>query len=168
MLRTIGTTILPIIAGYLLSKVDPIESIFAPYLKAQWQLPVLLSATLLLCFLIPYRIYQNKKYRTHINEQRDLFKSAKAAIRQRSGITLNQIHEFKAVFDEYKYFIKTKQEKFLSALLSDLQDLRIFTEERKGNITAEARKTLVAKERVFLDRIASALVTIEQYERKIT
>lgn len=151
-----------------MSKVDPIESLFAPYLKAQWQLPVLLSATLLLCFLIPYNISQNKKYRTHIDEQRDLFKSVKAAIRQRSGITLNQIHEFKVAFDEYKSFIKPNQEKFLSALLSDLQGLRIYTEERKGNITAEARKTLVAKERVLLDRIESALPTIEQYERKIT
>jgi len=168
MLRTVGTIILPIIAGYLLSKVDPVESLFAPYLTTQWQLPVMLSAILLLCFLIPYSFFQNKKNKIHPEEQRALFNAAKAVIRQRSGITLEQINAFKSVFDEYKYFIKPKQRKFLSSLLSDLQDLRIFSEERKGNINSEERKSLVAKERELLDRIESAMPTIEQYLRKLT
>jgi hypothetical protein len=60
MLQILATTILPILGGYLLSKVDPIATLFSPYLQKSWQLPVMLSLVLLLCALIPYR-YQLKK-----------------------------------------------------------------------------------------------------------
>ncbi len=59
MIQIIGTIILPIIGGYLLSKIDPISIFFSQYLHASWQLPVLLSLILLLCVLIPY------KYKLH-------------------------------------------------------------------------------------------------------
>ena len=55
MVQTIGSILLPIIGGYLLSKVDPISTFFSQYLHASWQLPALLSLILLLCVLIPYR-----------------------------------------------------------------------------------------------------------------
>lgn len=60
MLRTLLVTILPIIAGYLLPKVDAVESLFRSYALNQWQLQVLLSSSLLLCVLLPYK-YHTKK-----------------------------------------------------------------------------------------------------------
>lgn len=59
MLKTLSTTVLPILGGYLLSKADPIATFFSPYLQTPWQLPVLLSLVLLLCVLIPYK-YRRK------------------------------------------------------------------------------------------------------------
>jgi len=41
-------------AGYLLTKIDPVESFLGQYINAQWQLVALLALTLLLCWLIPY------------------------------------------------------------------------------------------------------------------
>lgn len=116
-------------------------------------------------------LFANKhesKTKNHTEKQRELFKAALDIIKARSRITLDIINEFKVVFAEYKYFIKPEQEKTLAILISDLQELRIYSEERKGNVTPEERKSFVAKERKLLDKIESMTSTIEKYLRKIT
>lgn len=60
MLRTLLVTISPIIGGYLLAKIDPVESLFSSYITSQLQLQVLLSSFLLLCFLVPYKYHIKK------------------------------------------------------------------------------------------------------------
>ena len=172
MLRTLGTMILPIasiMSGYLLSKVDPVEGAFAPYLTTQWQLPVLLSLGLLLSVLVPYSILQNNKYKNHKEEQRALFKAALLIIGARTRITLDLINEFEAVFNENKYFIKPSQENTLCALITDLGDVRIDDEELKGSgLSPKERKFTVTHRRKLLDRIEKASSPIDKYIRKLT
>jgi len=168
MWRILSATILPIIAGYILPRVDPIGTFLAPYVTYEWQSQVLLSSVLLLCFLIPYRYHINKKYSIHVDEQKELFTSSIELIKARTRLTLGLISEFKLIFNKNKYFIRTAQEKMLIALISDLGDIRIDDEELKSNtLSPVERKSLVAHRRILIDRVENMLPTIEKYLRKI-
>ena len=76
---------------------------------------------------------------------------------------MEQIDAFNNEYEKYKYCIKPNHEKFLAGLIDTLQDLRIFQAERKGNVTEEERKSLVAKERASLNSIEIMKTTIEKY-----
>ncbi len=171
MFRTVCTIILPIasvVAGYLLSKVDPVAGAFAPYLACKWQLPVLLSLSLLLCVLIPFSLLKSNPDETHKDKRHTIFNAALRIINARSHITLELINEFKAVFDENKYFIKPKQKKALKCLMDDLGDVRIDDAELTDTSDSASRKTLIAHRRKLLSRIESMKPRIEKYLRKIT
>ena len=69
MLKKSALILLPVLAGYLLPKVDPVTTFLSPYLKEAWQLQVILSSILFLCVLVPYKYHQKVNENKNINLQ---------------------------------------------------------------------------------------------------
>ena len=133
------------------------------YKSAVWATKALIGV---IVFLLPYWAYQKFNIK-HRKKQIELLEYAIQIIEIRNYATFEQILEFR---DKIKrpYFLKKPLEKVLRALLDDLIDLRDAREERKGNVTKQEKKSLVAKERKLSERIENMESTIDKYLRKIT
>lgn len=120
-----------------------------------------------LILLLPYWLIL-KLTPGNTEKQLVLLKAVLKATKHANGITLEQIHDLKTLFEENKYHLKLNQEREIKSLISSLDDLRITQAERKSEVTAQQRKELTAEERVLLDRIQKYIAIIEKYLRKLT
>lgn len=171
MWQTSATVILPIIAGYLLPKFDPLSRFLSQYIHEEWQSQVLISSILLLCALVPYRLSLSSRTNDQKVAARNLLLSTKEILKKtisQGGVNLEQISNFNKEFEETKYFLKKKQKIFVSNIIVILHDIHTYSSEREGILPQEKRKKFVQKERSLLDKVECSIVTIEIYIQEYT